>query len=294
MILNTSLFKLSSVYKSNAINFDINAGDLLPFARALLSLSLLTTLLFNEFEVLFPAEILSRFQPSGFFDEINFFYNFKDNKPVCYLLSLIVLSGVILGFCPCLTGLLQWYLTFSFIHISPIVDGGDQINSVICFLLIPVNTLDFRFNQWHNKNTNSILHIYTCYICCILIQIQMSVIYFHAAIGKIYISEWADGTAIYYWLQHDIYGSTYWKNINFLFESPFLTSMITWGSILLEILLCCAIFMEQRWKFLFFLLGVLFHFLIFLFLGLFSFFLVINASLALYLLPMSLKIINHE
>lgn len=286
------LFKLNS--RSKVIDFDISNGQLLPFARALLALSLLLTLVFNDYEVLFPVEVLSKFQPSSFFDKINFYYNFRENRLFCYSFSIIVLLTVVLGFFPYLTGIIQWYLAFSFINISPVVDGGDQINSIICLLLLPINSLDFRLNQWKAHKTTSIYKKYIGYISYMLIKIQMAVIYFHAGVGKIYIPEWADGTAIYYWLQHDIYGYTHWKYIAFAFKNSFFTSIITWSSILLEILLFGAIFMEQKKKTYLFILGVFFHFLIFFFLGLFSFFLVMTAGLALYLLPTTLKIFKNE
>ncbi|MBT0552351.1 hypothetical protein [Riemerella anatipestifer] len=287
-----SLFLLNN--ESKVINFDITNGHILPLVRFLLAFSFLITLLCNAYDDLFPIEVMSNYSPKVFFEKINFFYVFRDNKILCYLLSISLLLITMFGFFPFITGVLQWYLIFSFVNISTVVDGGDQINSIICFLLIPINTLDFRLNQWKLEKTVSLGNKFVGYICYALIKIQVAIVYLHASVGKFVVPEWADGTAIYYWLQHEIYGFEHWNTISFIFRSAFFTSAITWGSVLLELLLFCAIFMTQKYKNYLFVLGILFHFLIFLFLGLFSFFLVMASALLIYLLPLSYRIITPD
>lgn len=287
-----SLFLLNN--DSRVVNFDITNGHILPLVRFVLAFSLLITLLCNTYDNLFPIEIeiISNYSPSIFFEKINFFYVFRDNKGLCYVLSILILLITMFGFFPFVTGILQWYLIFSFVNISPVVDGGDQINSIICFLLIPINMLDFRVNQWRLEKTVSLFNKFVGYVCYILIKVQVAIVYLHASVGKFVVPEWADGTAVYYWLQHEIYGFEYWDIISFIFKNSFFTSTITWGSVLLELLLFCAIFMTQKYKKYLFVLGVLFHFLIFIFLGLFSFFLVMTSALLIYLLPLSLQTIK--
>ncbi len=120
----------------------------------------------------------------------------------------------------------------------------------------------------------------------------MSVLYFDAAIEKIKIKEWIDGTAVYYWFNDPIFGAVgIWHYLfGFLFTSPLATPVIAWSVMLFELVLGSGIFMSERYKPKLFTLAVLFHLFIILIHGLFSFFFSVVGGLILYLLPINFQI----
>ncbi len=110
---------------------------------------------------------------------------------------------------------------------------------------------------------------------------------FFAAIEKLDVPEWKDGSAFYYWFNDSSLGASDFlqENIVFLFDNVFVTSAITWSVLVVETMLFAGLFMNKENRLKMFILGVSFHFMIVLIHGLFSFFFAMLAGLILYLLP---------
>lgn len=119
----------------------------------------------------------------------------------------------------------------------------------------------------------------------------MAVLYFNAGVSKFSVPEWMNGTAMYYWLSHNTFGApNYMRHAALaLINGPVVVLLVTWGVILLEILLSVSVILPERKRMVFFYLGIFFHFLIFVFLGLGSFFLAMCGGLILYLYPLQNK-----
>ena len=114
-------------------------------------------------------------------------------------------------------------------------------------------------------------------------------IYFHAFTAKLFVPEWLNGTATYYWFTHQIFGVPEYLRVTIahLLSIPFVGICITWGGIFIELILFAWLFMSRNswnWKIILF-IGILFHLLIALIHGLVSFSLVMIAALILYLVP---------
>lgn len=114
-------------------------------------------------------------------------------------------------------------------------------------------------------------------------------------VAKIFAPEWSNGTAVYYWFNDSMFGAPLWvkNSIGFLFENGITVSIINWSVIFLEIGLFVAIFLKQRHKYLLFVLGVIFHFLIILIHGLPTFFMAMVAGLILYLVRLDMSIYEN-
>jgi antimicrobial peptide system SdpB family protein len=118
-------------------------------------------------------------------------------------------------------------------------------------------------------------------------RLQVAGIYYHAAVGKVRVTEWADGTAVYYWLTHPLFG------INAIFEpfirpvllNPLAVSMLTWGVIVLELFLTTGIVATRAARKILLCLGILLHLSIMIFQGLGSFSITMFGALVLYLRP---------
>ena len=161
------------------------------------------------------------------------------------------------GFCHLLDMLdkCPWWVTFSFFTSSPIIDVGDQITSIITLLLIPVCITDKR--QWHREQKEpeyERLNIWQQYkhlfilSFLIVIKIQVSVVYFHAATAKLSVEEWTNGTALYYWFTHDVFGMGSFLEplLMPLLLNPVLLTLMTWSVIIFEILLFAACLMSKK------------------------------------------------
>jgi len=265
--------------------------NVIGLSRSLIAFGTLLTLLSNSVNTLFIQKVsnsflLSPFQ-SEFSKKINFFFLFGENNLVLMKwLAVFILLLVIIGYLQKITCFLHWWVSFSFLHSATIIDGGDQIASILTLLLIPICFLDNRKNHWNLKipqsKLSNLISICFVYVICL----QVAIIYFHAAVGKFGHEQWTDGTAIYYWLNHSVFGMP--DNLaifNFFLQKPFFVSWVTYGVLILELMLFLALFTNVRYRKIMLCIALIFHLLIVFYHGIFSFFFPISAALMLYLYP---------
>ena len=231
-------------------------------------------------------------------ENLNLFFLLSDNLIAAKIISIIILLSVISGYLPQVTGVLHWYVTYSFFSACSLIDGGDHVSSILTLLLIPITLTDSRINHWKNIVYKiSVLNALIAKIFYTLIKIQVCAIYFHAFVGKISIDEWLNGTATYYWLTHEFFGinETIRPIYIYILSNAFIVTLTTWGTLVIEFFLSSAIFINNRkTKIYLFLLGVIFHFTILVTHSLVSFFFAMSASLVLYLLPNELNLLQTK
>ena len=195
------------------------------------------------------------------------------------------------GWRPRITGLLHWWISFSVaVSVVP-VDGGDQVAAILALLLIPVTLTDAR--RWHWSVPDQRETRATPYAVDLarstfwVIRLQVAVIYLHASVGKMGAVEWANGTALYYWLLHPLFGvvEPLQPAAQLLLSHSLPVLLLTWGVILFELLLFTALVQPRQWWGTWLVLGVGFHFGIAVFQGLVSFFFAMAGALVLYLRP---------
>jgi antimicrobial peptide system SdpB family protein len=276
--LNSLLTKISN------INYHTNVYG---FVRSLLALALLLTILLNGKEYLFPNSF--SYKMINNYDYFNLFKLLgHEHINLSLVISVVILLWVISGYLPQLSGVFHYFIANSFFHSTLLMDGGDQISSNLCLILIPFTITDKRLNHWSVSNkTPSLYGNIICYFSLFLVCLQMSVLYFHAAISKINVADWLNGTACYYWFTHNTFGvSDDFSPLFFkLLSNRYIVSSFTWGTILLETLLFAAIFMNQSLKKKLLIMGIIFHISIWLIHGLFSFSIAMCAGLIIYLYP---------
>jgi antimicrobial peptide system SdpB family protein len=165
-----------------------------------------------------------------------------------------------------------------------VLNGGDNVAFVLSVLLIPICLTDPRRNQWQKKEPNPRRTNIIAAIAFFALQVQAAAIYLEAGVSKMFISEWQEGTAMYYYTSHYRLGATNWlKSINEIITlSPFV-ALLSWGVILFELLLFACMMAPARVKRIFLILGLLFHFAIIINFGLISFFFSMAGLLILYL-----------
>ncbi|PWB25857.1 sporulation-delaying protein SdpB family protein, partial [Flavobacterium sp. HTF] len=267
---------------------EIYTSNTLTLARSLLALCFLTTLIFTPVYDLFPVQHIVELK-SDFngLSKLNIYLWF-DNINIHYYISIVILILVISGVYPRLSCLLQTWVSYSIFYSMLVNDGGDQINVILNFLLLPVCLLDNRKNGWHivskRKVTSNQFLLCNASFALVFIQIQMAVLYFNASVAKMFAPEWLNGTAVYYWFNDPTFGAPYWlkKSVGFLFENDYTITIITWYVMILEIALFVGLFLKQKYKYLLFVLAFIFHFLIFIVHGLPSFCLSMTGGLILF------------
>jgi antimicrobial peptide system SdpB family protein len=203
-------------------------------------------------------------------------------------LSVAVLLLVASGWRPQLTGIPHWYVVWSLLGNVTIRDGGDQIVAVLALLLVPVTLTDRR--RWHwqpptgdGRGRAGIV----AYTALLLVQVQVSVLYLHASVAKLGVTEWANGTAMYYWTHNPMFTAPGWVQpvLDLIVAGPVGVALLTWGSVALEFGLAVAILVRPPVKRWLLVAGLAFHALIALTMGLASFGLAMAGALLLYLLP---------
>lgn len=260
-------------------------------ARSLLAFGTLITLIFNDSGILFrPTAQFSQAPACIGIAKVSIFCLFNDNLELARFICILLLLIVLTGFYPRITALFHWWVSFSVITTMTIVDGGDQIASVLTLLLIPIAITDNRKNHWNDQPvSNSIYSRILVYSTICVIRLQIAILYFHSSVSKFNVEEWVDGTAVYYWFLDPMFGIPYEKRtilVNMLSNGIFVAAL-TWGTLILELLIATTLFLppNHRMRRLLLPVGLLFHIGILLIHGLVSFFFSMAASLILLLIP---------
>jgi len=258
-------------------------------ARALLALATLLTLAVNPGPTLFhssdPATVAAP-ECSGV-PAVGLFCLAPD-PDVARWIGAGLLCTVLAGLFPPVTAVLHWYVSVSvFWTITP-MEGGDQLAAIVTLMLIPVCLTDTRWMVWrHTPKPSSRTRNIIGNTALLLIAAQLVIVYANSAIAKFSSAPWVEGTALWYWMQHPAFGAPGWLSgpALDLLAQPLGTAILTWGTIALELVVMASIFSTQRrvrlvgWS-----LGVLFHLLIAVVIGLVSFGMVMVAVLTLVLL----------
>lgn len=260
--------------------------------RSLLALSTFLTLLFNNpYSIFKPIAGVEKVPVCVNEASTSFFCVLNNWIPLQFsvLVALFVLFLVIIGFYPRYTCLLHYWIALSFSGSATILDGGDQVNTVLSFLLIPICLLDGR--KWGYKikkdsTENSTKNIFL-WVTFGVIVLQVAIIYLNASIEKLKVEEWRNGTAVYYFFSSSILGMPeYIKPLMMpILSNSYFVTIITYGTLVLEFILFCSIFLKTKVKLILFVFGIFFHFLIVLIHGLPTFFLSMAGALVFLLLP---------
>jgi len=263
-------------------------------SRSIMAAALALTLLSTPAAVLFPGkstvDIATTPNPLA---SISFYAIV--HLPITYsvLFSVIALVLIAIGWRPRWTGILHWWITYSFHLSSSTQDGGDKIASIITLLMIPMTLADSRHFHWSPPVAGDLslggdLTRLCSWMAALMIRLQIAGIYFHSAIAKLGIPEWRDGTALYYYFTLPTFGAPppLLRVLMPILRNKYGVSLLTWGTILLELVLFMALTMprKRRWSLL--PIALCFHIAIAVIHGIPSFAMIMCAALILYLHPL--------
>lgn len=268
--------------------------NVIGLGRSILALGTLLTLLTNPTHYIFNKSIDGvYFNPllnttEFTLNEFNFFLLLGPDKAfIMQLLAITILCFVISGYFMRITSVLHWWIAVSFMLSSSLLDGGDQIAAILSLLIIPICLTDPRKNHWDVSVKREAPANIIAIMAIWLIRVQVAIIYLDAATGKFPVTEWANGTALYYWLNHSVFGiqNYYAPLLNTILSNSLLEPMLTYSVLILELILFASFFAPIRLRKKILPVALSFHLFIILFHGIFSFFFSISSGLLLYLYP---------
>lgn len=265
----------------------------LGLSRSLLALCTLSTIAVNDINLIIQKAEISK--SNLLIDRINIFSLFSEHLIAAQIISIVILLFVISGFYPFLTAILHWWVALSYKNSSMFINGGDTIAGVITLLLIPICLFDKRRNHWQKSiDQHTPLASIWCYVAFITLHLQISFIYFDACISKLVIPEWKSGTAIWYYSYYSVFQ---YIKIPFMLEilsNSIICFTLTYSVLILEFLLAISIFQKgvAKYKLILFIIGILFHLIISIEIGILNFAFTMFGVLILLLIPFDFDIYN--
>lgn len=265
--------------------------NVLGLSRTILASGTFLTLSLNSTDILFTHIIAKNSLVNNVsLYRLGFFNLLNDHLGIAKYIALLLLLLVIIGWRPRYTSFFHFWITLSFFLATETPDGGDQVSAILSLLFFPIALLDSRKWHWSKNTDENGKNFYTkgfCFSIILMMRIQISTIYLHAATSKFKVNEWVNGTAVWYWFKDPMFGSNYWISLVMqpVIKSAYGVTLITWGSLILELFLFTGLVMQKKHKKNLLVIGLLFHFSILVIQGLASFFFAMAAALIIYLRP---------
>lgn len=255
-------------------------------ARTLLATAQLSVLLFTTWDTLFVATGEAGAGPECDGIARAGAYCVLQDTGGTHAATVILIVGLLVvlsGFLPRYAGLLHLWLTVSLSSSTTLPDGGESVAQIVVLLLAVVTLADPRTNHWQaNRWTHSAL-VPVAWAAGHLIRMQLVWIYVYAAVSKTAVTEWQDGTAIYYLTMDPMFGTS--GPLAGVFDTvaymPLGALAMSWGAIVIEASIALLLLGPARSRPLAFWCAVILHGLFIVMIGLWSFALVmIGAVLA--------------
>jgi antimicrobial peptide system SdpB family protein len=168
-----------------------------------------------------------------------------DGLFVSRLVAITVLLVVVSGYRPRWTCVPHWFITCSLTFSMTLPNGGDEVAVIATMLLAPISLGDGRTWHW-SRPLEPLAPAWagSSYAAWCAMRCQIAIIYFCAAMSKLSVSQWRDGTAMYTVLVDPGYGLpiTARHALGPLIASGTAISLLTWGVIGIELAICaCAL-----------------------------------------------------
>lgn len=189
------------------------------------------------------------------------------------------------GFAPRFFIIPQWYAHRSIASTIGPAEGGDHISVLVTLLMVPIFLTDRRRWHWQTPKPASEHVTYVASVAFAVLRIQIAVLYLHASLGKMAVTEWLDGTATYYWLLDGTFGVAQWLTplMTAITYDPVGLAFLTWGTIAVEFLLALGLFASGHQRTALLVLGLGLHVSIGIGMGLVAFQLVMVGVVIAYL-----------
>ncbi len=292
--------KLSTIVDLPRITLPLVWSPFMGMMRSILAAGTLLTLIFTSNDALFrPVLGVGNYPLCRGVESLGLFCVIsREQLGLAKTLGIVILLLVISGYLPQLTGVLHAWVAFSVATGISIPDGGDQITSNLALLLVPICLTDPRLSHWSRASAGSLWipsRAGTAAVSLAAVKVQVSVVYFFSMAGKMFQTEWAEGSALYY-IGSGFFGPSGALKDAFalLTDNPVISLGMSWGAVLIELLLAVTLLTPVRYRLVWFALGVSLHTGIALFLGIWSFQVAMLAALSLLTIPATSPVYSPE
>ncbi|MCX5147863.1 MULTISPECIES: sporulation-delaying protein SdpB family protein [unclassified Streptomyces] len=205
-------------------------------------------------------------------------------------LLVAVLLVAASGYRPRWTVLPQLWAVYSIAVSISVPDGGESVGLIISLLMLPICLADDR--KWHWSSPDEPLRLNRhaiAFAAFWAIRIQLAYLYLDTAISKFGVSDWANGTAEYYFLRDNMFGIS--EPLDGLFlelsKIPVVVVGMTWGALVVELIIAVCLLGSDRWRKVALVFDVLLHGMIIVTMGLWSFALVMIGCAVIAATPTS-------
>jgi antimicrobial peptide system SdpB family protein len=204
-------------------------------------------------------------------------------REMARVLGILVLLVVASGYRPRWTCIPHYYITYSLSVSMTLPTGGEQVAQILTMLLIPVCFVDMR--KWHWKAPVEPLRASwrgASLAALYAVRIQAAIIYGTAAVSKLLVAQWRDGTALYAIAIDPNFGFP--LGIDSMKMTPIailILKVTTWSAVGIELAIAGLVLGSRRMRFSAMVLGIALHGAIIALMGLFSFGVIMIALLAI-------------
>jgi antimicrobial peptide system SdpB family protein len=203
------------------------------------------------------------------------------------IVAILVLAVAMSGYRPRWTCLPQWYVTFSLTAAVPAPYGADNVAVVATMLLVPMLLGDERTWHWTApRRPQAPVWRGSSYAAWWALRCQIALIYLDAAVSKLWVAQWRDGTAMYTVFVDPDFGlaPAVRHTAGGLLASAGVAALTTWSVIGVELGIAGCALAVRSWRRAGIVLAILLHGAIILLMGLVGFGLTMIA-VVLTLLP---------
>lgn len=169
--------------------------------RAAIATSLLVTLWTTPADDLFYLDRCLPILGGGLFCQFQ-------QSTATYMATAVLLL-VVSGALPLLSAVLHWWVTISFFYSASLFEGGDQAATIVTLLLIGVLVAHpFRnlYGTGHSSRRRRRWPLVVANISLFITTLQLAYIYLQAALSKLWVDEWVDGSALWYIMNEPTFG----------------------------------------------------------------------------------------
>ncbi len=153
---------------------------------------------------------------------------------VARVVALLVLGVTAIGYRPRWTCVPHWYVTFGLAVSMTMANGSEHVSRVGTMLLIPICLGDRRVWQW-SRPARLLEPRWrgSAYAAMVLLRLQIAIIYIEAAIAKMLVPQWRNGTAMYAVFGDPISGvnGSIYRFLGPAMDSRLVVGTLTWGAL---------------------------------------------------------------
>jgi antimicrobial peptide system SdpB family protein len=259
-------------------------------ARTVLALGTFLTLAFNPAAILFHSgSLMNPYTVNcpdvgavGLFCIVS-----GDSLDAARLWLAIACLPAILGIVPAVSSWLHAYAAFSLSNNAIGIEGGDQLTVNLAILLAVASMSDSRwFGYVEDRSPGTLVRFIVPNVLLCVCVIQIAYVYVEAALVKLGHPIWAEGSALWYWVQNSGFGVSRDSErlLLDLLAVPLVSAAASWGTIILEMVIASLLIFGRRNQGLrrsALVIGICFHAAIALLMGLVTFFVAMTGALIL-------------